>query len=103
MGRHDHQCQACSERFEAMRIEGVVCPRCSSSDTKWLPSMMITSFKKFYHPHLGHEPVEIESMRHLDQELEKRNLYIPEDKVKRAFKPDSRPLPATRKEAELYG
>ena len=103
MGRHDHQCNQCAEFFEALRIEGVTCPRCASADTKWLPSMRITSFKKFWHPHLGHEPVEIQSMRHLDQELEKRNLHIPEDKVKRAFKPNSRPLPATKEEATYYG
>lgn len=103
MGLHNMGCNECGHAFVSGRLEKVVCPVCSSIDTKWFPSIMVGSTKKFWHPHLEHEPVEITSMRQLDKELEKRNLDIPEAPNKRLFKKPERPLPQTREEAIKYG
>jgi hypothetical protein len=56
-------------------------------------------FKAFWHPHLGHEPVYIESARALDRELERRGKYI---KPARRRGPPER-LPQSYEEAQCIG
>ena len=94
MAVHNMLCPSCGLKFEALRIEQVSCPSCGVLAT-WQPSVMISTFKSFYHPHLGHTPVLIESAKQLDKELDKRNLYIPQGK-----KQGPRRLPQSIREAK---
>jgi hypothetical protein len=76
MPRHDLECNGCKKVFEALRITNVQCPYCGSADTVWLPKANMYKFTPFWHPHLGHAPVEITSTKQLDRELEKVGGYI---------------------------
>lgn len=79
MARHDHFCHDCQREFEVNTAEPSVCTRCGSMNTHWVPKLGNTGgFATFYHPNLGHHPVEITSARQLDKELATRNLHIAE-------------------------
>ena len=100
MPRHDVECQECQTVFEASTTDGTPCPRCRSRKTLWVPRVMTRPiFQAFWHPHLGHEPVYIDSAQTLDRELARVGGYIP---PARRTGPRER-LPATYEEAQCIG
>lgn len=97
--RHEHQCLSCSQVYEAQTGDPVPCPSCGSAHTEWHPQIAVGNFATFWHPHLGHEPVLIESARQMDHELKKANAHCPEGRTKEKF----RHLPQTKEEAQHHG
>lgn len=82
--------------FEVNTAEPSVCTRCGSMSTHWVPKLGNTGgFESFFHPNLGHHPVEITSVRQLDKELTERNLHIAEGRKREKFQH----LPKTLREA----
>jgi len=98
--RHDVECQSCRVVFEAGTTDGTPCPGCGSRQTLWLPQAMTQPiFQGFWHPHLGHEPVYIDSAKGLDRALDAVGGYI---KPARKTGPPER-LPQTYEEAQCTG
>lgn len=90
---HDLECRKCQSEFTSLLVE-VPCPRCGSQDVIWHMSVMTSHFTPFWHPNLGHEPVEITSASQLDKELGKRRLHVNEERSRKRVR-----LPATKREA----
>lgn len=99
MPRHDHFCHDCGQEFEVNTAEPSVCTRCGSMNTSWVPKLGNTGgFAAFWHPHLSHEPVFIDSTRALDQAMEQHRVFIQDSPKKEKY----RRLPQTEAEARNW-
>ncbi len=94
MAKHDHECEKCGLRTTDDETLDRNCPECGET-MAIMSSPSISTFRSFWHPNLGHEPVYIESTKALDKELKERNMHIKEG---RGGKSATR-LPQTREEA----
>ena len=74
---YGYQCKKCNREWEAFRriMERLEerCPDCHKRP-QLLLSANVQVFKPFWHPHLQHEPVYIETKKQLKKELEERGL-----------------------------
>jgi len=92
MGKHDHECGVCGK--VTLNDQGMD-KRCCGVGMFIRSAPTVKNFKSFWHPHLGHEPVFVDSSKTLDRELEKRGSFIQEaPKGERAVR-----LPQSREEA----
>jgi len=77
MPRYDTVCEECGrkdETFLKAYRERVPCPCGAQADVRL--TCQVTRFTPFWHEHLGHTPVYIESREHLQREMQKRGLQL---------------------------
>ena len=85
--KHDHWCRRCNNTFEVRTAEPSPCPHCLSTNTHWLPQLgSIGHLPAFFHPHLGHDPVYIDSVRTMDRALATAKAHCPEGRRKEPYR-----------------